>query len=295
MGIKAPKSIYEYIKLSKLRVVELLLVTTVPSMIISIYGMPPISLIILTLFGGTCLAVSANVLNQVFEIEKDMLMARTSNRPLVKGTITKTSAVYYSVALGTIGFFVLQAYVNILAALIALIANLYYVFVYTLYLKSRTKQNIVIGGASGAAPTLIGWAATTGTLDLGAWILFGIVFMWTPAHFWALSILHKDDYANASFPMLPNTASERETIKYIAIYSCSTLLMSLLAAPVLQLGLVYLFIAIALGTHLMINVLHLYQDKRTPGSFFALSNTYLALLFLGIVIDVIWTLRLIEI
>ena len=205
MGIKAPKSIYEYIKLSKLRVVELLLVTTVPSMIISIYGMPPISLIILTLFGGTCLAVSANVLNQVFEIEKDMLMARTSNRPLVKGTITKTSAVYYSVALGTIGFFVLQAYVNILAALIALIANLYYVFVYTLYLKSRTKQNIVIGGASGAAPTLIGWAATTGTLDLGAWILFGIVFMWTPAHFWALSILHKDDYANASFPMLPNT------------------------------------------------------------------------------------------
>ena len=130
---------------------------------------------------------------------------------------------------------------------------------------------------------------------LGAWILFGIVFMWTPAHFWALSILHKDDYANASFPMLPNTASERETIKYIAIYSCSTLLMSLLAAPVLQLGLVYLFIAIALGTHLIINVLHLYQDKRTPGSFFALSNTYLALLFLGIVIDVLWTLRLIEI
>ena len=189
----------------------------------------------------------------------------------------------------------MQAYVNILAALIALIANLYYVFVYTLYLKSRTKQNIVIGGASGAAPTLIGWAATTGTLDLGAWILFGIVFMWTPAHFWALSILHKDDYANASFPMLPNTASERETIKYIAIYSCSTLLMSLLAAPVLQLGLVYLFTAIALGTHLMINVLHLYQDKRTPGSFFALSNTYLALLFLGIVIDVLWTLRLIEI
>ena len=295
MGIKAPKSIYEYIKLSKLRVVELLLVTTVPSMIISIYGMPPISLIILTLFGGTCLAVSANVLNQVFEIEKDMLMARTSNRPLVKGTITKTSAVYYSVTLGIIGFFVLQAYVNILAALIALIANLYYVFVYTLYLKSRTKQNIVIGGASGAAPTLIGWAATTGTLDLGAWILFGIVFMWTPAHFWALSILHKDDYANASFPMLPNTASERETIKYIAIYSCSTLLMSLLAAPVLQLGLLYLFIAIALGTHLMINVLHLYQDKSTPGSFFALSNTYLALLFLGIVIDVLWTLRLIEI
>ncbi len=295
MGIKAPKSIYEYIKLSKLRVVELLLVTTVPSMIISIYGMPPISLIILTLFGGTCLAVSANVLNQIFEVDKDMLMVRTSNRPLVKGTITKTSAVYYSVTLGIIGFFVLQAYVNILAALIALIANLYYVFVYTLYLKSRTKQNIVIGGASGAAPTLIGWAATTGTLDLGAWILFGIVFMWTPAHFWALSILHKDDYANASFPMLPNTASERETIKYIAIYSCSTLLMSLLAAPVLQLGLVYLFIAIALGTHLMINVLHLYQDKRTPGSFFALSNTYLALLFLGIVIDVLWTLRLIEI
>ena len=294
MQIKVSPSVSHYIKLSKLRVVELLLVTTVPSMIISIYGMPPIDLIFITLLGGSGLAISANVFNQIIEVDRDMLMSRTADRPLVTGTISIKNATRYGFFLGIFGFILLYTYVNPLTATIALIANLYYVFVYTKFLKSRTNQNIVIGGASGASPTLIGWAAANGSLELGAWVLFGIVFMWTPAHFWALSMLHKDDYISANFPMLPNTSSYKETVRYIAIYSCSTLLMSLLAAPILQLGLVYLFSAILLGTYLMLNVFRLYQNKTSPGLFFALSNTYLALLFLGIVVDVLWTLRLAE-
>jgi len=294
MQIKVSPSVSHYIKLSKLRIVELLLVTTVPSMIISIYGMPPIDLIFITLLGGSGLAISANVFNQIIEVDKDMLMSRTADRPLVTGTISIKNATRYGFSLGIFGFILLYTYVNPLTATIALIANLYYVFVYTKFLKSRTNQNIVIGGASGASPTLIGWAAANGSLELGAWVLFGIVFMWTPAHFWALSMLHKDDYISANFPMLPNTSSYKETVRYIAIYSCSTLLMSLLAAPILQLGLVYLFSAILLGTYLMLNVFRLYQNKTSPGLFFALSNTYLALLFLGIVVDVLWTLRLAE-
>ena len=294
MQIKVSPSVSHYIKLSKLRVVELLLVTTVPSMIISIYGMPPIDLIFITLLGGSGLAISANVFNQIIEVDKDMLMSRTADRPLVTGTISIKNATRYGFFIGIFGFILLYIYVNPLTATIGLIANLYYVFVYTKFLKSRTNQNIVIGGASGASPTLIGWAAANGSLELGAWVLFGIVFMWTPAHFWALSMLHKDDYISANFPMLPNTSSYKGTVRYIAIYSCSTLLMSLLAAPILQLGLVYLFSAILLGTYLMVNVFRLYQNKTSPGLFFALSNTYLALLFLGIVVDVLWTLRLAE-
>ncbi len=295
MQLKVNPSVFQYIKLSKLRIVELLLVTTVPSMIVSIYGMPPIFLILFTLLGGSSLAVSANVFNQIVEVDKDRLMARTVNRPLVTGAISIKHATIYASSLGFFGFIILYNYVNLLTAGIALMANLFYIFVYTLFLKSRTNQNIVIGGASGAAPTLIGWAAANGSLELGAWVLFGIVFMWSPAHFWSLSMLHKEDYQNANFPMLPNTSSEKETIRYIAIYSCSTLLMSLLAAPILQLSLIYLFIAILLGIYLMFNVLNLYQKKISAGSFFSLSNTYLALLFLGIVIDILWTLRLAEI
>ena len=134
-------------------------------------------------------------------------MDRTADRPLVTGKISINSAVLYALVLGISGFFVLYSYVNTLAAAIALIANLFYVIIYTMYLKPRTNQNIVIGGAAGAAPTLIGWAAVNGSLELGAWILFGIVFMWTPAHFWALSMVHKNDYKSASFPMLPNDLS----------------------------------------------------------------------------------------
>ena len=178
----------KFIKLSKLRVVELLLVTTVPSMIVSLYSFPPLSLVIFTLLGGTLLAVSANVMNQVFEVERDKLMTRTSDRPLVTGDLKKSTAIIYSITTGVIGFMILYLLTTPIAAFIGLIANQFYIFIYTLVLKPRTNQNIVIGGAAGAAPVLIGWTATGSTLDVGAWLLFLLVFMWTPAHFWALSI-----------------------------------------------------------------------------------------------------------
>ncbi|MDB3983369.1 heme o synthase [Acidimicrobiia bacterium] len=281
----------KYIKLSKLRVVELLLVTTVPSMIVSLYSMPPLNLVAYTLIGGTLLAVSANVMNQVFEIDRDKLMTRTSDRPLVTGDLQKSSAIIYSIAMGVIGFMVLYFLTTPIAALIGLIANQFYIFVYTLILKPRTNQNIVIGGAAGAAPVLIGWTATGSALDVGAWLLFLLVFMWTPAHFWALSIENESDYKNADFPMLPTQETYERSSIYIAIYSCATVLISIAAAPVLQLGIVYLLISISLGTNLMYKSFSLYKKNIQPIKYFVFSNTYLAVIFLGIVADIMWTLR----
>lgn len=281
----------KFVKLSKLRVVELLLVTTVPGMIASLYSMPPLTLVLSTLAGGTLLAVSANVMNQVFEIERDKLMQRTSDRPLVTGELTRATGIVFSVLTGIIGFIVLYLLTTPTAAYIGLIANQFYIFIYTLILKPRTNQNIVIGGAAGAAPVLIGWTATGSTLDIGAWLLFLLVFMWTPAHFWALSIENKTDYEQADFPMLPTQETyERSTI-YIAIYSCATVLISIAAAPVLQLGIIYLLIAVILGTNLMFKSYNLYKKRIQPIKYFVFSNTYLAVIFLGIVADIMWTLR----
>lgn len=281
----------KFVKLSKLRVVELLLVTTVPGMIVSLYSMPPLTLVLSTLAGGTLMAVSANVMNQVFEIERDKLMQRTSDRPLVTGELTRATGIVFSVLTGIIGFIVLYLLTTPTAAYIGLIANQFYIFIYTLILKPRTNQNIVIGGAAGAAPVLIGWTATGSTLDIGAWLLFLLVFMWTPAHFWALSIENKTDYEQADFPMLPTQETyERSTI-YIAIYSCATVLISIAAAPVLQLGIIYLLIAVFLGTNLMFKSYNLYKKRIQPIKYFVFSNTYLAVIFLGIVADIMWTLR----
>ena len=283
--------IKSYLKLSKLRVIELLLVTTVPSMVISIYGMPPISLVIYTLIGGTLLAISANVMNQVFEVETDRLMKRTADRPIVTGEVTKANGVLYSIFTGLVGFLILYYLATPLSSYIALAANLFYVFIYTLILKPRTNQNIVIGGASGAAPVLIGWTATGTELETGPWVLFLLVFMWTPAHFWALSIENKSDYKNAQFPMLPIQESYKRTCIFIGIYSCSTVLISLVAAPILQLGIVYLFVSIFFGINLMYKAFNLYKGKIKPLNYFVFSNTYLAVIFISIVADVFWTLR----
>ena len=281
----------KFIKLSKLRVVELLLVTTVPSMIVSLYSFPPLSLVIFTLLGGTLLAVRANVMNQVFEVERDKLMTRTSDRPLVTGDLKKSTAIIYSITTGVIGFMILYLLTTPIAAFIGLIANQFYIFIYTLVLKPRTNQNIVIGGAAGAAPVLIGWTATGSTLDVGAWLLFLLVFMWTPAHFWALSIENKSDYKNADFPMLPTQETYERSAIYIAIYSCATVLVSIVAAPVLQLGIVYLLVSVLLGSNLMYKSYNLYKKNIQPIRYFVFSNTYLAVIFLGIVADIMWTLR----
>jgi len=291
MVLEVKNTIYSYYKLSKLRVVELLLITTVPAMIVSIYGFPPISLVLYTVIGGTFLAVSANVLNQIFEIETDKLMKRTAQRPLVTGVISIRNAYIYSLGLGSVGFSILYFLTTPLAAYIALAANIFYSFIYTLVLKPRTDQNIVIGGAAGAAPVLIGWTATGTDLDVGSWLLFLLVFLWTPAHFWALSIENNDDYKDASFPMLSTLETKQRTSIYISIYSCATVLTSLLVAPILQLGLVYLSIVLLLGAYLMYKSFQLYKNKIEAISYFIFSNTYLAIVFLAMVADIFFTLR----
>ena len=291
MVLEVKNTIYSYYKLSKLRVVELLLITTVPAMIVSIYGFPPISLVLYTVIGGTFLAVSANVLNQIFEIETDKLMKRTAQRPLVTGVISIRNAYIFSLGLGSVGFSILYFLTTPLAAYIALAANIFYSFIYTLVLKPRTDQNIVIGGAAGAAPVLIGWTATGTDLDVGSWLLFLLVFLWTPAHFWALSIENNDDYKDASFPMLSTLETKQRTSIYISIYSCATVLTSLLVAPILQLGLVYLSIALLLGAYLMYKSFLLYKNKIEAISYFIFSNTYLAIVFLAMVADIFFTLR----
>ena len=290
MDVVNRKNISKYLRLSKLRIVELLLITTVPSMVVSIYGFPPINLIIFTLLGGTLLAVSANVLNQIFEIETDRLMERTANRPLVTGEVTKNSAYIYSILLGVCGFLILYTQTTELAAFIALLANIFYSFVYTLFLKPRTNQNIVIGGAAGAAPVLIGWSATGTNLETGSWLLFLLVFLWTPAHFWALSIDKLSDYKDANFPMLPTQESYKRTSIFIGIYSCATVLTSLLLAPILQLGILYLLLALIFGTYLMYKSYQLYRKKIKAISYFVFSNTYLAVIFLSMVADIFFTL-----
>ncbi len=291
MVLEVKNTIYSYYKLSKLRVVELLLITTVPAMIVSIYGFPPISLVLYTVIGGTFLAVSANVLNQIFEIETDKLMKRTAQRPLVTGVISIRNAYIFSLGLGSVGFSILYFLTTPFAAYIALGANIFYSFIYTLVLKPRTDQNIVIGGAAGAAPVLIGWTATGTDLDVGSWLLFLLVFLWTPAHFWALSIENNDDYKDASFPMLSTLETKQRTSIYISIYSCATVLTSLLVAPILQLGLVYLSIALLLGAYLMYKSFQLYKNKIEAISYFIFSNTYLAIVFLAMVADIFFTLR----
>ncbi len=290
MDIVNRKHISKYLRLSKLRIVELLLITTVPSMVVSIYGFPPIDLILWTLLGGTLLAVSANVLNQIFEIETDRLMERTANRPLVTGEITKNSAYVYSICLGVSGFLILYTQTTEVAAFIALSANIFYSFVYTLFLKPRTNQNIVIGGAAGAAPVLIGWSATGTNLETGSWLLFLLVFLWTPAHFWALSIDKLNDYKGANFPMLPTQESYKRTSIFIGIYSCATVLTSLLLAPILQLGIVYLLLALIFGIYLMYKSYQLYRKEIKAISYFVFSNTYLAVIFLSMVADIFFTL-----
>ena len=280
----------KYLKLSKLRIVELLLITTVPSMVVSIYGFPPLELILATVLGGTLLAVSANVLNQIFEISTDSLMERTVNRPLVTGDVSKKNAYIYSISLGLIGYLILYTQSTILAANIALSANIFYSFIYTLILKPRTNQNIVIGGAAGAAPVLIGWAATGSELEIGSWLLFLLVFLWTPAHFWALSLENIDDYKDADFPMLPTQESKKRTTIFIGVYSCATVITSILLAPILQLGITYLVLALIFGVYLMYKSYGLYLDKVKPISYFIFSNTYLAAIFLSMVGDIFITL-----
>ncbi len=276
----------DYFELTKPRVQTLLLWTTVTTMLVA--GHPSITLIFLTCLGGALSTGSAGAINHFIDRDIDAQMERTAKRPIPSGRVSPRAALLYGLALGVASVVVLAVGVNVLSAVLATCGLLGYVFVYTLWLKRRTPQNIVIGGAAGAVPPLVGWAAVTGSLDLTAWLLFAIVFMWTPPHFWALSVLIKDDYAASAVPMLPVVRGVKSTATHILVYSVLLLLTTLIPVATGAFGPVYGFSALLLGGIFIGRAVHLTMDSSRPVALrtYLFSLTYLALLFVMMVVDV---------
>ena len=216
-----------YLELMKLRVVELLLVTTLPAMVLAEQGLPPLKLTIATLLGGTLAAGSANAFNMVIEADSDKLMKRTAKRPLATGVISKTEATIFATFIGLLSLAIFQIFTTPMATVLSFIAIAFYVVIYTIALKKRTPQNIVWGGAAGCMPVLIGWAAVTNSLSVTAWSFFLVIFFWTPPHFWALAIKYKDDYAAASIPMLPVVASKTHLLRQMWVYTIAMIATSI--------------------------------------------------------------------
>lgn len=270
-------------RLTKPRIIELLLVTTVPVMILAEGGWPSSGLVIATVAGGTLSAGGANVLNNVCDRDIDSIMHRTAERPLVTQEITVRSAVVFGVTLGIAGHLLLTLAVGQLAAFLATGSLLFYVFAYTLVLKRRTAQNIVIGGAAGAVPVLVGWAAVTGSLSFEALVLFAVVCLWTPPHFWALAIQFRDDYREASVPMLPVVAGVPATIRQIRIYAFLTAPAPLLLGFGSVVGPIFIVLAAALGIWLVVRVVQISEDRAM--SFFRDSISYLSLLFAAVAVE----------
>ena len=276
-----------YVALTKPRIVELLLVTTVPTMVVAARGLPSGWLVLATLVGGSLAAGGANALNMVADRDIDRLMRRTQNRPLVTGALSPRAALIFAIALETVAFAELWLLVNPLSAVLAVSATLFYVFVYTLWLKRTSSQNIVIGGAAGAVPVLVGWAAVRGTLGLAPLVLFAVIFVWTPPHFWALAVRYRDDYAAAEVPMLPVVASFARTARRIVGYSVVLWACSLLFAPVAGMGLIYLGAALVLGAVFLHNAVQLWREGTVERAMrlFGYSITYVTLLFSAMAVD----------
>ena len=278
-----------YVALTKPRIIELLLVTTVPTMVVADQGIPSLWLIAATVIGGTMAAGGANAINMYVDRDIDALMKRTQNRPLVTGLIEPMHALVFAVALEAVAFVWLWGFVNLLSAVLAVSACLFYVFVYTLWLKRSSSSNIVIGGAAGAAPVLIGWSAVTNSLGWAPVVLFAVIFFWTPPHFWALAIRYKDDYAAADVPMLPSVASFRTTAVRILAYTLVVWALTLVFVPVAHMGLIYIGAAIVLGagfTWLSVEVLRT-ESPKVAMRLFAYSITYITLLFGAMAVDVV--------
>jgi protoheme IX farnesyltransferase len=280
----------------KPRVIELLLVTTAPVMVLATQGIPDIWLVLGTLAGGALSAGSANAFNMYIDRDIDTLMARTKGRPIVTGEITPRNALVFAFAIGFASLVVLTLVANVLAAALALTASLFYVFVYTLLLKRRTEQNIVWGGLAGCFPVLIGWAAVTGEISLTPWVLFIVVFLWTPAHYWPLSLRYADDYAAASVPMLSVVRSKVAVGLQVILYSWATVIASLILIPVAPMGLIYTVVAVLAGGWFIVET-HLLYSRSLAGRetnamrVFHASNTYLTALFVAVAIDPLVALR----
>ena len=304
-GIAAPPSaqtrgdsVRAYIALTKPRIIELLLVTTVPAMVLATRWVPGIDwgawggLVFWTMLGGTLAAGSANAINCYLDRDIDLLMARTRRRPLPSHQVEPERAVVFGIVLGVISFAVMTVFVNLLAAFLTLLAIAFYVVVYTMMLKRTTTQNIVIGGAAGALPPVIGWAAVTGDVGIPALILFAIVFYWTPPHFWALSLRIRKDYAAAGVPMLPVVKGIPETTRQIGLYTVLMVAISLILWPVGRMGLIYLGAAVGLGAVFLYQAYALWrqgssEEASTQGaiSLYKYSISYLSLLFLAVAVD----------
>jgi protoheme IX farnesyltransferase len=279
-----------YFALTKPRVIELLLIATVPTMILAAGQIPPLTLMLATLVGGALSAGSANAFNCYIDADIDKIMGRTKNRPLVTGELTKTEALWFAWGIGVLSVVWLWVTVNLLSALLSLAAILFYVFVYTLGLKRRTPQNIVWGGAAGAMPALIGWAAVTNEVSLTAWILFLIIFLWTPPHYWPLSMRYLDDYRDAGVPMLPVVAKNEVVGRQIILYAWAYLAATLLLIPIAGMGLIYTAVAVIAGAWFTWESHRLYNEAKVgipknPMRLFHGSISHLTLLFLAIAID----------
>ena len=285
--ISLKNKLFGFIALMKLRVVELLLITTVPTMIVAEEGLPSLWLIIATLFGGTLAAGGANAINMYIDRDIDKLMERTKGRPLVTGILSPREALIFAVGIEILAFVWLWLFVNFLSAVLATAACLFYVFIYSLWLKRSSTSNIVIGGAAGAVPVLIGWSSVTNSLDWPPIILFLLIFLWTPPHFWALAIRYREDYSNAEVPMLPVVVGTKVTGYRMVLYAFQVWAMSLIFLQVADMGLIYLISAVSLGamfTFFSFQVM-LKPTRKSAMRLFGFSITYITMLFSLIAID----------
>jgi len=288
-GAPARGSVSAYISLMKPHVTVLLLGTTLAAMVVAAGGFPGWGLVLATMAGGAMAAGSANAINCYWDRDIDRLMSRTRTRSIPARRVSESHALAFGLILASGSFIVLGRFVNLLSALLALSAIVFYVVIYTMWLKRTTAQNIVIGGAAGAVPVLVGWAAVTGSVGLPAVWMFLIIFMWTPPHFWALSLVLKNDYARAGVPMLPVVRGERETHRQIVVYTALLVATSLSLVVTGAMGILYLVSALLLGGALLFLAIRL---ARRPSLAFArsvfwLSNHYLALIFAMMVLDAV--------
>lgn len=276
-----------YIALTKPRIIELLLVTTVPTQVVAARGLPSAWLIIATVLGGSLAAGGANAINMYVDRDIDRIMERTKSRPLVTGAMTPRAALTFAITLEVAAFAWLWGFVNLLSAVLAVAACLFYVFVYTLWLKRTSTQNIVIGGAAGAVPVLIGWSSVTGSLAWPPIVLFAVIFYWTPPHFWALAIKYREDYAAADVPMLPAVMSLRATSVRIIGYTIVLWALTLVFGPVAGMGDLYLGAAVVLGALFLWLAVRLFRAPSTKAAMrlFSYSITYITLLFGAMAID----------
>ena len=288
MSVSLRTRAISYLELMKLRVVELLLVTTLPAMVLAQQGLPSLKLTIATLIGGTLAAGSANAFNMVIEADSDKLMKRTAKRPLAAGVISKLEATIFATLIGLLALTVFQVFTTSLATLLSFIAIAFYVVVYTIALKKRTPQNIVWGGAAGCMPALIGWAAVTNSLSITAWSFFLVIFFWTPPHFWALAIKYKDDYAAANIPMLPVVASKSHLLRQMWVYTVAMIASSVALIFNAELQNWAMVVTVLLGLVFAVQLRDLDEKsdsyEKAAGKIFQWSISYLSLFSVVLVV-----------